>query len=1005
MADVAAHLAYPAEKVSAAERYRYAYGVFEALRLKHNTRAGDLGPEAVAFRAECMRHLRRAQADILALRPAVATPDWKGTKDDYADPALELAKAEGKSAQRDADLKSAIGVDLDAFRAIAELPPDPLEVFTSYTEVDETGCVTAATNTVTATGINRNEDSALYDDKGAGALTNFLHRLHFKPTWIAQNSACCSWAVSNVVNTSNYWKLNSSQALDFQVYSLAGSTYRADLRNEETDTYDRWSGPTNNTDYYPAAWKDGSTAGLDAYSDSDRTVLVDALTVTVVRERTYRYVFPLRSVDYNLNATMTLVSSNLDLQHTGHYYLDVDGDGATGQWTKNGAATSWECLEPDIYPPDVPNFAAGTSLTSNSNGQVVEMTLETFTLPAGTEATEIMFPVNCYASGAGGDNIQIQLYDGASWQAAQDLDPDTSYGWVYATFSGLHMDQTAVNAGQVRFISVIPIGGGVGIEAGPARVTVAAVEGESYEADVDGGVQLQVPGAVAGTQAHAADVDGGVQVQAPGAASGTQAHAADVDGGVQAQAPGDPSGQEDSGEVSADVDGGVQLQVPGQAGGTQAHAADVDGGVQLQAPGAAGGTQAHAADVDGGVQVQAPGDPSGQEDSEAVSADVDGGVQAQVPGDAEGHVEVALLLSVPVSTLRRLSWAMGGTVYVVIDGALAAESAEGYVDLAADVVARGILVAYAELFTPLPTPRDEVLLTVSGDPVLHHIERRPSGGSWGEIAAILGDSYRDGPLDDGDYDYRAVAEDEEGDEATGNTQSVTISSMPDPPSGLDYEWDGETQTLVVSWTASPSADVASYRVRSSAGDELLELTAAPVQESAGLTWTKVFTDETGQWIVNVRAVDADGNEEANISRTISLTFTAGLLVAAPVEPDSVCAVAASGGKIEVGWLYRPWKEAPPGTGAAYEARVYGDSGTGTVDWDTPLDTVLMDGPTSEAAYAWTSGALTDGVTYRFGVRIATAAWPDGVETQNLGVVYATADSDVPATPELTAQVV
>jgi hypothetical protein len=461
------------------------------------------------------------------------------------------------------------------------------------------------------------------------------------------------------------------------------------------------------------------------------------------------------------------------------------------------------------------------------------------------------------------------------------------------------------------------------------------------------------------------------------------------------------------------VDGGVQLQVPGQAGGTQAHAADVDGGVQLQAPGAAGGTQAHAADVDGGVQVQAPGDPSGQEDSEAVSADVDGGVQAQVPGDAEGHVEVALLLSVPVSTLRRLSWAMGGTVYVVIDGALAAESAEGYVDLAADVVARGILVAYAELFTPLPTPRDEVLLTVSGDPVLHHIERRPSGGSWGEIAAILGDSYRDGPLADGDYDYRAVAEDEEGDEATSSTQSVSISSVPDPPSGLDYEWDGETQTLTLSWAASPSADVASYRVRE--GLESVDLKGAPIQESAALTCERAFTDETGSYAWSVRAVDADGNEEANVSESLALAFADGQLVIRPAEPRIVEAYPAAGGAITVEFLYDPRFEDPApawgaaaGTGGAAEARIYSNGGIGAaVDFDAPVGTVALGGPVAAARYTWTSGALTDGASYLWVVRIGTDDWPAGLETQNTRAVSSPVapDSDVPATPELTAQVV
>jgi hypothetical protein len=137
---------------------------------------------------------------------------------------------------------------------------------------------------------------------------------------------------------------------------------------------------------------------------------------------------------------------------------------------------------------------------------------------------------------------------------------------------------------------------------------------------------------------------------------------------------------------------------------------------------------------------------------------------------------------------------------------------------------------------------------------------------------------------------------------------------------------------------------------------------------------------------------------------LALPFVDGQLSGEPSEPRLVKAEPVSGGRIKVSWLYDPTREYL-GPGAAQEARIYGDGGTGTMDWNTPIGTVAMDGTTSIERWPWTSGALTDGVTYQFAVRIATAAYPDGRETQNEDSVSAMPDSGVPMAPTLQAAVV
>ncbi|MCK4374858.1 MAG: hypothetical protein KAX19_05990, partial [Candidatus Brocadiae bacterium] len=55
-------------------------------------------------------------------------------------------------------------------------------------------------------------------------------------------------------------------------------------------------------------------------------------------------------------------------------------------------------------------------------------------------------------------------------------------------------------------------------------------------------------------------------------------------------------------------------------------------------------------------------------------------------------------------------------------------------------------------------------------------------------------------------------------------------------------------------------------------------------------------------------------------------------------------------------------------------------------------------------HTWQSSPLTSGQEYQFTIPIATAPWPDGVETKNSDVQAATADSSVPTGPVLTARI-
>ena len=367
-----------------------------------------------------------------------------------------------------------------------------------------------------------------------------------------------------------------------------------------------------------------------------------------------------------------------------------------------------------------------------------------------------------------------------------------------------------------------------------------------------------------------------------------------------------------------------------------------------------------------------------------------------------------LSLSLPSETERRISWTGNDDEYLfIIDGSVYATVEGLEIDLDESIEVReylwaGVACVAGEPDDWLPTPMDKVDLDWSGDAdIEHHVWRRKDGGTWAEVVASELGSYTDGPLLDGVYDYKIVAEDDEGNEATSSTQSVTVDSVPEPPTGLAWSFVDATKTLTLTWTASTSADVATYPVRSSAGEPELDVDGAPVQDDATTTYSQVFTTETGIYVFAVHAKDTDGNEEQNITEAVIVPMANGLTIALPDEPRIVIADPSAGGKVTVSWLYRPDEEYN-GPGAAFEARIYYDNATGTIDYTTPLATVAMSNPTSTLRYSWTSGVLTNDVEYLFDVRIATAAHPAGIETDNEVKHGATPSNVSPTTPTLTA---
>ena len=112
-------LTYPPGKDTDVLKFAHAYAGYEAIRLRHNEKAGDLTKAAEAFRARCREAMTRCLDDVLELRKTVTTPGWKQTDKEPVDPKQAKGKADGKVDHASANIKELTGIDVDRVDRVA----------------------------------------------------------------------------------------------------------------------------------------------------------------------------------------------------------------------------------------------------------------------------------------------------------------------------------------------------------------------------------------------------------------------------------------------------------------------------------------------------------------------------------------------------------------------------------------------------------------------------------------------------------------------------------------------------------------------------------------------------------------------------------------------------------------------------------------------------------------------------------------------------------------------
>jgi hypothetical protein len=198
-------------------------------------------------------------------------------------------------------------------------PPDPPEDFTTYTKftdrVPDPLSITATT--IIGTAITRNEDTYVYDDKEGGHFSgDFTHQFDTNVSNSVLVGNVTSWALTNDVDDSQGLIATSKSFLELLhvdavsyllVEVIAGVGY--------ADSATLTSGQT----YYNTMDRDenvGSFGQLSnsIFSDIDRTMGVDVLSLLLHAKLDLRYVFGLMSYDSNdTQREVDITVSNLDL--------------------------------------------------------------------------------------------------------------------------------------------------------------------------------------------------------------------------------------------------------------------------------------------------------------------------------------------------------------------------------------------------------------------------------------------------------------------------------------------------------------------------------------------------------------------------------------------------------------------------------------------------------------------------------------------------------------------
>lgn len=283
---------------------------------QHNTTCAALADRSavLAFQKDWAKRLLTLHSEINRLKAAVYPVVPQDGEDN---PAVVAKFAARVDTRWDAELTDH---PVLLSRPLPSMEVDPLEDFTTYTEVDPNSHVAITdANTITFDSW-KNEDTYVYRDCGAGHFTDYTHE------WAAEIGSSSSGAPRGItwamcVAPISSPKSNGDAVMLDTKYSWSGHWihYLWHRKSDVQQDLDYTAETTDATPYFRAT-RTGSTVSVLIYTDAARTVLWDTLTID--DDGTARQFFvPAASWNDGYAQWISLVTRNTDLQETARLAL------------------------------------------------------------------------------------------------------------------------------------------------------------------------------------------------------------------------------------------------------------------------------------------------------------------------------------------------------------------------------------------------------------------------------------------------------------------------------------------------------------------------------------------------------------------------------------------------------------------------------------------------------------------------------------------------------------
>ena len=207
---------------------------------------------------------------------------------------------------------------MSVFAIAIKRPPSAYD-FTTFTEVDPSSDLTVTTNTIVADTMRRDVSAGVYKDFGENFFSGdftFEWDFNFQGE-VGSYGACSIFALTPVFALTRDNRDTSNTGIDVYISINTGDVIQTFLRDWVTDSADQTdTAYTVPQRFWYTLTRVSSTITLKIYTDANRSVLYDTLSISNGAAPAYRYLYPLSSFDSSFAPTDLLTGTISDLIYT-----------------------------------------------------------------------------------------------------------------------------------------------------------------------------------------------------------------------------------------------------------------------------------------------------------------------------------------------------------------------------------------------------------------------------------------------------------------------------------------------------------------------------------------------------------------------------------------------------------------------------------------------------------------------------------------------------------------